>query len=475
MHDCTNNSSHSKKLESIKIKLNSNSNSNNSSIIKGNILCIDRKNDLVLAGTENGEVFFNDLRMVTNSNQKNTTNNDNQKNNNNNMIVSLSSNINNNNNNEIGACLFDNDSNNNNNNDYRYIYFARGPSLEKHDMRKISSSSSSSSSSKTASTTSKIKQRTFLDDISALAIDQKQERMAIADDSGDVTVISLLVLDTTKKKNEDDTEDINAKEKEEFDLVQIFKNAHGTETSGCATAVSFRGHKPEEVISAGYDLTVKKWDINRKNKEVSAWKIKEVQSARTEIDNKNKKNYNVLDMAFNPPYINSMKCWDERWAVHENGMKRLCVVARGDGVVSVLDLDRKDIPSSSQQKKKGNKNNVNNGAGGQTPLRNFSAIHLGEAMNDDGSRFGHTHTCSYAEFLPRYFGNKIISGGLDGKIILWDWTLELDESARKVLNTGGVLETIEHKRKVNTLKASTLDDIIVVADTSTYISAYVLD
>ena len=230
---------------------------------------------------------------------------------------------------EIGACLFDAKD------PERYVYFARNAVLELHDRRKTTNSSSDDEQQQAKS---KIISRTFSDDISALALDPKYQRMAIADDSGDVNVVSLVMKEDGG---------------EEFPLVQTFKIAHGdSASSGCATAVSFRAHKPDEVISAGYDCTVKKWEINRKSKEVNAWKIKEIHSARTE----NEAFVESTSTAFNPPFINSMKCWEEdsfgsrnssstissNSSTNNNGsMKRLCVVARGDGIVSVLDLDGK--------------------------------------------------------------------------------------------------------------------------------------
>ena len=98
--------------------------------------------------------------------------------------------------------------------------------------------------------------------------------------------------------------------------MQTFKNAHGDASSGCATAVSFRAHKPEEIISAGYDCTVKKWEINLKNKELNVWKIKEVQSARKG----NEAFVESTSTAFNPPFINSMKCWEEDTFVGSNSI-----------------------------------------------------------------------------------------------------------------------------------------------------------
>jgi cellulose synthase A len=430
--------------------------------VRKGTLCVDRarQSSLVLAGTECGHIFITDLRLstvsrkskdVTQLKEGQEVGEIQHKQQAQQQKWRFKGE-------EIGACLFDGKD------PERYIYFARNAVLEMHDRRKTSSSSNDDADDKQRK--SKILSRTFPDDVSALALDSKCQRMAVADDSGDINVVSLAIKEDGG---------------EEFPLVQTFKNAHGDASSGCATAVSFRAHKPEEVISAGYDCTVKKWEINRKNKEVNAWKIKEVPSARKG----NEAFVESTSTAFNPPFINSMKCWEEEQEENASvsstsnntksnigGMKRLCVVARGDGIVSVLDLDGKK--SGTTSKKTSGKKKTGGATG---PLRNFPAIHLGEAMNDDGSRFGHTHACSYAQFLPGYEGSKIISGGLDGKIVVWDWTLEREESANKVLETGGVQEIIDHGLKVSAIATGDFvdDSVVVIADVSKCISAYTLE
>lgn len=428
--------------------------------VRKGTLCVDRarQSSLVLAGTECGHIFITDLRLstvsrkskdVTQLKEGEEVGEIRHKQQAQQQKWRFKGE-------EIGACLFDAKD------PERYIYFARNAVLEMHDRRKTSSSSNDEANDKQRK--SKILSRTFSDDVSALALDSKYQRMAVADDSGDINVVSLAIKEDGG---------------EEFPLVQTFKNAHGDASSGCATAVSFRAHKPEEVISAGYDCTVKKWEINRKNKEVNAWKIKEVPSARKG----NEAFVESTSTAFNPPFINSMKCWEEEENASVSstsnniksnigGMKRLCVVARGDGIVSVLDLDGKK--SGTTSKKTSGKKKTGGATG---PLRNFPAIHLGEAMNDDGSRFGHTHACSYAQFLPGYEGSKIISGGLDGKIVIWDWTLEREESANKVLETGGVQEIIDHGLKVSAMATGDFvhDSVVVIADVSKSISAYTLE
>ena len=59
------------------------------------------------------------------------------------------------------------------------------------------------------------------------------------------------------------------------------------------------------------------------------------------------------------------------------------------------------------------------------------------------------------------------------KIVIWDWTLERQESANKVPETGGILETIEHGLKVSAIATGTfVTTVVVIADVSKSISAY---
>ncbi|XP_073058588.1 LOW QUALITY PROTEIN: uncharacterized protein [Primulina eburnea] len=253
-------------------------------------------------------------------------------------------------------------------------------------------------------------------EINQIAFHSKSPFLAAADDAGDVKII---------------------------DIQQhcMFKTLRAGHKSICST-VQFLPWRNWEVISGGLDSKLVLWDFSkgRPNKIM-------------DMGNKGD-----AGQCLNPAFIHVL-------AVPEVDMVdkvgKICVVAKGDGVVSILNIDTEPMaPLKSKisvKPKLGTKSKSN-------------GLHLDYSMG------GHTAAASSCKTFST-FGEKgkfIISGGNDKSIKLWDWSKAYEDGLG---NHGNQLLrlNINLKKKVNWLCTTPSDsENLVVCDTSSVVKVYTI-
>ncbi|XP_075482567.1 uncharacterized protein LOC142522878 [Primulina tabacum] len=270
------------------------------------------------------------------------------------------------------------------------------------------------------------------DEINQIAFHSKSPFLAAADDTGDVKII---------------------------DIQQhcMFKTLRSGHKSICST-VQFLPWKNWEVISGGLDSKLVLWDFSkgRPNKIM-------------DMGNKGD-----AGQCLNPAFIHGL-------AVPEVDMVdkvgKISVVAKGDGVVSILNIDTElTAPLKSKisvKPKLGTKSKSTSkdaeASGSQDQDRIDRGLHLDHSMG------GHTAAVSSVTFST--FGEKgkfIISGGNDKSIKLWDWSKAYEDGLG---NHGNQLLrlNINLKKKVNCLCTSPSDsENLVVCDTSSVVKVYTI-
>lgn len=200
---------------------------------------------------------------------------------------------------------------------------------------------------------------------------------------------------------------------------------------------------------------------------------------------------------FNPPFVHAVA---SPTAADDRLLLSMVAAARGDGAVSVFDADHESAAasgsgsSSSSSKGKGKSGGSSKGSrasGGQASLQGCSVML-------DSSAGGHSRPVSAVQFTKSGGGRHVVSGGEDGRLVIWNWTVTAAQSQQQPLlhgSSAGVAEAgagpeasgaeevapqavllrHAHRRKVNALACAAGEDgreHIYVADTSKLISKY---
>ncbi|XP_022845822.1 WD repeat-containing protein 53 [Olea europaea var. sylvestris] len=269
------------------------------------------------------------------------------------------------------------------------------------------------------------------DEINQIACHSKSSFLAAADDSGDVKI---------------------------FDMHQqcLYKTLRAGHESICSS-VQFLHWRPWEVITGGLDSKLVMWDFSKgcRNK-ILDFGLPDAGSRDSTGQ--------LLNLAFiHALAVPQLDMVDK--------LGKICVVARGDGVVSVINTESELAAfKSKNSSKKGTKSTSKSSAStsdAQSQDQNCPKLHLDYSMG------GHTAAVSCVAFSM--FGEKgkfILSGGNDKSVKLWDCFKSIDAGQ---ISSGNDLLTlnINTSKKVNWLCTTTSDsENLVVCDTSKLVKVY---
>ncbi|XP_020247388.1 LOW QUALITY PROTEIN: WD repeat-containing protein 53 [Asparagus officinalis] len=270
------------------------------------------------------------------------------------------------------------------------------------------------------------------EEINQIAFSPNSYFLAAADDSGDVKII-----DTRQQC--------------------LYKTLRGVHSSICSS-VQFLSWKSWSAITGGLDSKLAMWDFSRGR----AYKVKDYGNICYIFNN--------VGQCFNPAFVHSI-------AVPEidvqAALSKVCAVARGDGVVDVIQLESEPVSSSKTSVHHNNKSQLRS-KDGKKKIKDDNEMDqsLGQRVQLDYALGGHTAAVSCVSFS--LFGEKgrfLISGGNDASVKLWDWSKHF-KSGEANSNDETVL-SMNVNKKVNWLCTTPSDsENLILCDTSKVLKVY---
>ncbi|XWS19728.1 hypothetical protein CRYUN_Cryun31cG0041200 [Craigia yunnanensis] len=271
------------------------------------------------------------------------------------------------------------------------------------------------------------------EEINQVTCNSKSSFLAAADDNGEIKIIDIR-------------------------QQRIFKTLRAGHSSICSS-VQFIPWRPWEVITGGLDSKLITWDFSKgRPSKILDFGLPDMSSGSN------------AGQFLNPAFVHSIKVPDVDML---DKLGKICVVARGDGVINVINMESKLAairPKSSTKSRKGTLS-VSKGSlpanGGVADENGRKLLHL------DYSLGGHTAAVSCVAFsLFGERGKFLVSGGNDKLVKVWDCSRCLGSG-----QTGGNNEclhlTINLSKKVNWLCTTPAEsDNLVVCDTTKVVKVY---
>ncbi|KAK6917715.1 WD40 repeat [Dillenia turbinata] len=233
---------------------------------------------------------------------------------------------------------------------------------------------------------------------------------------------------------------------------RLYKSLRAGHSSICSS-VQFIPWRPWEVITGGLDSKLVLWDFSKGRPQ------KIVDFGMPDV-----KRSSSAGQCFNPAFVHSIAV-PEADMLDKTG--KICAVARGDGVVNVIDIESElSKPKSSLKSQKGSLSRAKDivpTSDTKTQEESERRLYLDYTMG------GHTAAVSCVAFS--LFGEKgklIISGGNDRLVKIWD--VEGSGISNDLLRL-----TINLSKKVNWLSTTPSDsENLIVCDTSKIVKVYTI-
>ncbi|KAL5774225.1 hypothetical protein ACOSP7_011782 [Xanthoceras sorbifolium] len=271
------------------------------------------------------------------------------------------------------------------------------------------------------------------EEINQIACNSKSSFLACADDSADVKIIDI----------------------RQHCLYKTLRAGH----SNICSTVQFIPWRPWEVITGGLDSKLVMWDFSKGRSN------KIVDFGLPDMNNNNG------GQCYNPAFVHAIAVPDVDML---DKTDKICVVARGDGAIDVINIESElnTVRSKNSTKARKGSKSISKDDIRAVEMENLDQ-NGGKSLHLDYSLGGHTAAASCVTFsLFGERGKCVISGGNDKSVKVWDCS-KFPYAGQTGTNNDLLHMNINLGRKVNWLCTSPTDsENLVVCDTSRVVKVY---